>query len=190
MTGEFADRHPEGVKRIAAAGYALGNHSSSHPYFKNLTVAGRQREVRAADRTLRAAGAVRAMTPFFPLPYSETSSAYISEVNAREFADIEFTADTNGWMGIEGGMSVDRAVRRALDVLRPAGAEVDDVVAAGGERIEDPWQGLGVDHLGAAFGRAEVHLQGRPCEPLCPVMAAISPGATWRWASRTAGWLP
>lgn len=36
------------------------------------------------------------------------------------------------------------------------------MVAVGGERIEDPWQGLGVDHLGAAFGRADVHLQDRP----------------------------
>ncbi|MFD6433279.1 polysaccharide deacetylase family protein [Streptomyces venezuelae] len=119
LTGDFADRHREAVKRIAAAGHGLGNHSYSHPYFKDLTAAGRRREVRAADRALRKAGAGTALTPFFRFPYSETAPAHIKEVNALGFADIEFTADTNGWKGTQGGMTVDRAVRRAVDALRP-----------------------------------------------------------------------
>ncbi|MEU6587838.1 polysaccharide deacetylase family protein [Streptomyces sp. NPDC046881] len=119
LTGDFADRHPEVVKKLAASGYGLGNHSYSHPCFKELTAAGRRREVRAADRALRAAGAGRALTPFFRFPYSETSPAQIREVNGLGFADIEFTTDTNGWMGTAGGMTVDRAVHRALDALRP-----------------------------------------------------------------------
>ncbi|MFD8549675.1 polysaccharide deacetylase family protein [Streptomyces sp. NPDC059649] len=119
LTGDFADRYPQVVKRIAAGGYGLGNHSYSHPHFKDLTAAGVRREVRAADRALRAAGAGRALTPFFRFPYSETTPALISEVNGYGFADIEFTTDTNGWMGLGGGMSVDGAVRRALDALGP-----------------------------------------------------------------------
>ncbi|KOU13661.1 transposase [Streptomyces sp. WM6372] len=119
LTGDFADRYPQVVRRIAAAGHGLGNHSYSHPYFQDLTAAGRRDEVRAADRALRTAGAGGALTPYFRFPYSETSPAYITEVNALGFADIEFTADTNGYMGTEGGMTVDRAVSRALDALRP-----------------------------------------------------------------------
>ncbi|GGS89332.1 polysaccharide deacetylase family protein [Streptomyces cinerochromogenes] len=119
LTGDFADRYPKAVKRLAAAGHGLGNHSYSHPYFNDLTAAGRSREVRAADRALRAAGAGAALTPFFRFPYSETSAAQIKEVNGLGFADIEFTTDTNGWKGTEGGMTVGRAVRRALDALRP-----------------------------------------------------------------------
>ncbi|WP_234336017.1 polysaccharide deacetylase family protein [Streptomyces sp. NRRL S-1022] len=119
LTGDFADRYPEVVKRLATSGYGLGNHSYSHPCFDDLTAAGRSREVRAADRALRAAGAGRALTPFFRFPYSDTTPGWIGEVNALGFADIEFTTDTNGWVGTEGGMTVDRAVRRALDALRP-----------------------------------------------------------------------
>ncbi|MFJ8648886.1 polysaccharide deacetylase family protein [Streptomyces sp. NPDC093546] len=37
LTGEFADRNPQVVRRIAAAGHGLGNHSYSHPFFKDLT---------------------------------------------------------------------------------------------------------------------------------------------------------
>ncbi|MFF5482007.1 polysaccharide deacetylase family protein [Streptomyces sp. NPDC012935] len=135
LTGDFADRYPGVVKRIAAAGHGLGNHSYSHPYFADLSAQGRRREVEAADRALRAAGAGASLTPFFRFPYSETSPAQIMEVNALGFADIEFTTDTNGWMGSEGGMTVDRAVRRALDALRP-GAVLQMHVGASRGRTE------------------------------------------------------
>ncbi|MER6075115.1 polysaccharide deacetylase family protein [Streptomyces sp. NPDC001817] len=138
LTGDFAVRYPEVVRRLATAVYGLGNHSYSHPHFRDLTAAGRSREVRAADRALRAAGAGRALTPFFRFPYSETSPTQIREVNALGFADVEFTTDTNGWKGTEGGMTVDLAVRRALDSLRP-GAIVQMHVGAseGGTEVID-----------------------------------------------------
>ncbi|MFK0221035.1 polysaccharide deacetylase family protein [Streptomyces vinaceus] len=135
LTGDFADRHPEVVRRIATAGHGLGNHSYSHPYFKDLTAAGRREEVRAADRALRTAGAGAALTPYFRFPYSETSPEHITEVNGLGYADIEFTTDTNGWMGTEGGMTVDRAVGRALDALRP-GAIIQMHVGAPEGRTE------------------------------------------------------
>ncbi|MEU6389460.1 polysaccharide deacetylase family protein [Streptomyces sp. NPDC046939] len=135
LTGDFAHRYPGAVRRIVTAGHGLGNHSYSHPYFKDLTAAGRRREVLAADRALRAAGAGEALTPFFRFPYSETNFAQIREVNGLGFADIEFTTDTNGWQGTEGGMTVDRAVRRALQALRP-GAVLQMHVGASEGRTE------------------------------------------------------
>ncbi|MFF9915624.1 polysaccharide deacetylase family protein [Streptomyces sp. NPDC013457] len=119
LTGDFADRHPQAVSKIAAAGHGLANHSYSHPYFADLTEAGRREEVRATDRALRAAGAGQALTPFFRFPYGETSPTHIAEVNALGYADIEFTTDTNGWKGTAGGMTVDLAVHRAVEALRP-----------------------------------------------------------------------
>lgn len=44
LTGDFADRHPAVVRKIAAAGHGLGNHSYSHPHFKDLAKAGRQQD--------------------------------------------------------------------------------------------------------------------------------------------------
>ncbi|WP_369216704.1 polysaccharide deacetylase family protein [Streptomyces flavofungini] len=135
LTGDFAGRHPRAVRRIADAGHGLGNHSFSHPYFRKVTADVRRREVRAADRALREAGAGKALTPFFRFPYGETSPAHIREVNELGFADIEFTADTNGWKGREGGMTVDLAVGRALDALRP-GAILQMHVGASQGRTE------------------------------------------------------
>lgn len=118
LTGDFADRNPDAVRRISAAGHGLGNHSYSHPNFVDLTAYERASEVLAANRAIRtASGAVP--LPFFRFPYGETNLQHIAEVNELGFADIEFTTDTNGYLGAAGGMTADKAVQRALDGLRP-----------------------------------------------------------------------
>ncbi|MEV8532436.1 polysaccharide deacetylase family protein [Streptomyces sp. NPDC051211] len=133
LTGDFADRHPAAARTIAAAGHGLGNHSYGHPYFADLTEAERADEVLDADRAIRAAsGAVP--TPFFRFPYGETTAEHIAEVNALGFADIEFTTDTNGYLGTAGGMTVDKTVQRALDALRPGAIIQMHVGASGGQQ--------------------------------------------------------
>ncbi|MEU9115132.1 polysaccharide deacetylase family protein [Streptomyces sp. NPDC048483] len=120
LTGDFAHRYPAQARTLAAAGHGIGNHSYSHPHFAALRPSERAADVLKADRALRAATGA-APLPFFRFPYSETSPQEIAEVNALGFADIEFTTDTNGYLGTPGGMSVRRAVRRAVGALE-AGA--------------------------------------------------------------------
>ncbi|MFF7730099.1 polysaccharide deacetylase family protein [Streptomyces sp. NPDC008001] len=117
-TGDFAERHPGAVRAMAAQGFGLGNHSYSHPHFDRLGAGEAAAEVLRADRAIRAAGRVEPL-PFFRFPYSETTPGGIAVVNALGFADLEFTTDTKGYLGASGGMTADRAVRRALDAVRP-----------------------------------------------------------------------
>ncbi|MBT2386273.1 polysaccharide deacetylase family protein [Streptomyces sp. ISL-11] len=160
LTGEFAERHP-GAARAMAAEHGIGNHSYSHPLFDRLTRAEAAAEVLRADRAIRTAtGAVP--LPFFRFPFSATTPRGIADVNALGFADIEFTADTNGYLGTARSMSVEKAVARAVDALRPGeivqmhvGADGDvpgldaealprvDAVRARGYRITDPRTLLG-----------------------------------------------
>lgn len=131
LTGDFADRHPEAVRAITAAGHGIGNHSYSHPHFETLQPGERAAEVLRADRAIRAAGGTTSL-PFFRFPYGDTTPREIAEVNALGFADIEWTTDTNGHLGPVGGMTVRKAVRRALDALRP-GAIVEMHVGSDGQ---------------------------------------------------------
>ncbi|MFJ7591278.1 polysaccharide deacetylase family protein [Streptomyces sp. NPDC097617] len=117
-TGEFAEAEPAAVRAMADAGHGLGNHSHSHPYFDDLSTAERADEVRAADAAIRKASGTEPL-PFFRFPYSSTTPDSIADVNALGYAAIEFSADTNGYLGPEGGMSVDRAVERAVDAFAP-----------------------------------------------------------------------
>ncbi|WP_239070128.1 MULTISPECIES: polysaccharide deacetylase family protein [unclassified Streptomyces] len=118
LTGQFAELHPAAARSMAAAGHGIASHSYSHPHFADLTCSGREREVRLADQALRAAIGT-APLPFFRFPYGETNAQQVAEVNAMGFANIEWTDDTNGYLGTAGGMTVQKAVNRALNSLAP-----------------------------------------------------------------------
>ncbi|WP_258310079.1 polysaccharide deacetylase family protein [Streptomyces sp. CG 926] len=132
-TGTFAEARPAAVRSIADAGHGLGNHSYSHPYFRNLSTTERGDEVRAADEAIRAAAGTEPL-PFFRFPYSATTPDAIADVNDLGYAAIEFSADTNGYLGPQGGMSVDKAVERAVDAFAP-GAIIQMHVGSNGAGV-------------------------------------------------------
>ncbi|MFD0413823.1 polysaccharide deacetylase family protein [Streptomyces sp. NPDC127108] len=116
-TGRYAETHPSAVRAMGAE-HGLGNHSHSHPYFDGLSTAARAREVRRADAAIRAASGTEPL-PFFRFPYSSTTTASVADVNALGYAAIEFTTDTNGYLGPGRGMTVERVVGRAVAALAP-----------------------------------------------------------------------
>ncbi|MGI5341181.1 polysaccharide deacetylase family protein [Streptomyces sp. CA-181903] len=115
-TGRFAERHPDAVRAMARR-HGIGSHSHTHPHFSRLTRAEAEEEVTAADRALRATGVVP--LPFFRFPYGETTPRTIAHVNSLGYADIEWTTDTKGYLGTPGGMTIQQAVKRVADALRP-----------------------------------------------------------------------
>ncbi|MGP3690027.1 polysaccharide deacetylase family protein [Streptomyces sp. IBSNAI002] len=131
-TGDFADTHPAAVRAMGAA-HGLGNHSYSHPYFRDLSTEERAEEVRRADAAIREASGTEPL-PFFRFPYSATTRDAVADVNDLGYAAIEFTADTNGYLGPSGGMTVDKAVGRAVDALRP-GAIIQMHVGGNGDGV-------------------------------------------------------
>lgn len=133
LTGEFAEAEPAAVRAMADAGHGLGNHSYSHPYFDDLSTAARTEEVRSAHAAIRTASGTEPL-PLFRFPYSSTTPQAITDVNALGYAAIEFSADTNGYLGPAGGMTVDKAVKRAVDAFRP-GAIIQMHVGSRGDGI-------------------------------------------------------
>lgn len=134
-TGAFADAHPGAVRTIGAA-HGLGNHSYSHPYFRDLTTAQRVEEVRRADAAIRTASGTEPL-PFFRFPYSATTRDSVADVNDLGYAAIEFTADTNGYLGPQGGMTVEAAARRAIEALTPGAIIQMHVGSNGGGAVLD-----------------------------------------------------
>lgn len=131
-TGAFARAHPAAV-RVMAAAHGLGNHSYSHLYFDDLDTSERQDEVRRADAAIREASGAEPL-PFFRFPYSATTDESVADVNDLGYAVVEFTTDTAGYLGPEGGMTVDRVVRRAVDALAP-GAVLQMHVGSTGDGV-------------------------------------------------------
>lgn len=49
VTGSYVDKNPELVKRMAAEGHLIGNHSLSHPSFPKLSDEQKKREIQGLD---------------------------------------------------------------------------------------------------------------------------------------------
>ena len=107
LTGAFIQRYPALVKRMAAEGHELGNHTMNHPHFApgmkrdpKWTRERFQRELLDADAALvRLLG--RPMDPFWRAPYGEHTAEirrWAEELGYRHIGWSE-GADTLDWAG-------------------------------------------------------------------------------------------
>ena len=107
LTGAFIQRYPALVKRMAAEGHELGNHTMNHPHFApgmrrdpKWTRERVQHELLEADATLvRLLG--RPMDPFWRAPYGEHTveiRRWAEELGYRHVGWSE-GADTLDWAG-------------------------------------------------------------------------------------------
>ncbi|WP_406208237.1 polysaccharide deacetylase family protein [Kitasatospora sp. NBC_01560] len=86
---------PDEVRRIAAAGHELGNHSWSHPFLPDLT-AGQLRE--QLDRTAEAVARVTGETPTrFRPPYGALSPEVPAALEGRPTILTMFDVDSRDW---------------------------------------------------------------------------------------------
>jgi cellulose synthase/poly-beta-1,6-N-acetylglucosamine synthase-like glycosyltransferase/peptidoglycan/xylan/chitin deacetylase (PgdA/CDA1 family) len=73
VTGEQMAKNPELMQRLVREGFALGNHSLTHPDVNSATPFRQQAELALADRVMRAETGVYAA--FFRLPYEGSDEA-------------------------------------------------------------------------------------------------------------------
>lgn len=132
VTGQFARRYPADVQAISAAGHPVGNHSDSHPDFTQTTTAEIQRQLAAAEASIRAATG-HAATPLFRFPYGARNAEDIRVVNDAGYVPFRWTVDTLGWKGTTGGQSAESVRARVLGAAQPGeivlmrvGANPDD----------------------------------------------------------------
>ena len=66
LVGSRAVQHPDLIRRIAAEGHSIGNHTHAHVDCSTLSVDGMMDELSATDQTFRDAGVEVQNTPFRP----------------------------------------------------------------------------------------------------------------------------
>ncbi|MFC5911116.1 polysaccharide deacetylase family protein [Streptacidiphilus monticola] len=112
LCGEPAERHPELVRSIQAAGHRLGNHSRTHPYLTRL----QDDEVRA-ELTATQAGVAEATgsapTLFRP-PYLDTDARIAALAGEFGLTEVGCTLDTRDWAGLP-AEDIAAAADRAAD---------------------------------------------------------------------------
>jgi peptidoglycan/xylan/chitin deacetylase (PgdA/CDA1 family) len=165
LTGEFIRRYPELVRRIAADGHEVGNHTDTHPHLTSFAADGRQATRRGVDRAFLAGELARTarlyrettgrvMAPLWRAPFGEHNAEIRRWAAEQGYWHVGWTGGRGGldgldWIsdpGARGYQSADallrRLVRRAENggiVLLHLGSDRSEPVA---ERIDVLLDGL------------------------------------------------
>lgn len=162
LTGAFIQRYPDLVKRMAAEGHELGNHTMNHPHFApgmkrdpKWTRERVQRELLEADAALvRLLG--RPMDPYWRAPYGEHTAEirrWAEELGYRHVGWSE-GADTLDWATPRERRlyrSGDAILQRLQKRLDRDGDGIIVLMHLGSERVEKDRPSAG---LGAFMDRA------------------------------------
>ncbi len=120
MTGQWAEANPALVRRMAAAGDQLINHTYSHSSFTGFSTDGRamSRAQRLAEID-RTDAIIQSLTgastkPYFRPPYGDLDSSVLDDVGANGYSVTAMWAvDSLGWNGLGPGAITERTLRLA-----------------------------------------------------------------------------
>lgn len=95
MTGGWIKSYPEDVKKIAAAGHDIGNHSENHKQMSQLTAEACREEIQGPHDKVSALTGIE-MTLFRP-PYGDYNNQLIETSNSMGYHVIQWSVDSLDW---------------------------------------------------------------------------------------------
>lgn len=113
LVGIWVDKYPELVKEIAARGHEIGNHSSSHAHFTQISESKIRQELRDCSDKIEALTGVRP-TLFRP-PYGDYNSKVVTVVRDEGYECVQWSVDSQDWKN----RGVDDLVKRATKDIKP-----------------------------------------------------------------------
>jgi peptidoglycan/xylan/chitin deacetylase (PgdA/CDA1 family) len=118
LTGDWVRTFPALAAEVAISGFAVGNHSNTHPHFPALTDARVASEVRTAEAAVLRSSGVDPR-PLFRFPYGDVNARVLGDVNRLGYVAVRWTIDSLGWKGTSGGMTVQRVIDRVVGGVEP-----------------------------------------------------------------------
>ena len=113
VVGDWAEKYPESVKALAAAGNEVMNHSSNHAHFSSLSSEQIREDLSACNEKI---SALTGVTPsLFRCPYGEYDDHVIQAVEAMGMTAVQWDVDSLDWKGI----TSEEISRRVLQNVRP-----------------------------------------------------------------------
>lgn len=95
VTGEFAEKYPEDVRKFAAAGHEIANHSDLHPHVKGLNIADLIADTKSAAAKIKlAAGSEPTL---YRSPYGEYDNNAVTTVEGMGYRMIQWSVDSLDW---------------------------------------------------------------------------------------------
>ncbi len=121
LIGESAERNPDVVRRMAAAGHTVAHHTWSHAHLNKMptdeAISQIDRGIRADEIAERGKAAPVPTTPFFRFPYFESTPALLDILQSRGIAVFGADFWASDWEPMEPARQYDLICER----LRAAG---------------------------------------------------------------------
>ena len=100
IVGDWVDKFPEAVKKIANAGREIANHSNTHPHVNNLSEEENIQEIqKCADKIENLTGQ---KTVLYRAPYGEYNNTVIQATKEASHVAIQWNLDTLDYTGLTG----------------------------------------------------------------------------------------
>lgn len=113
LVGFWVDKYPDMVKRIAAEGHEVQNHSTTHPHSNQLT------EDKIVEELITTGNKIKELTaqePFlFRPPFGEYSNKVINAATRAGYMTIQWDVDSLDWKET----SADEIAKRVLKQVKP-----------------------------------------------------------------------
>lgn len=110
VTGQWAQKNPELLKKMSAAGHSIQNHGFKHCHFNRLKQEEIQSEIRQADKIISAI--TGSSTRYFASPYGEFDDHLVKAVTDMDYGFIMWSVDTVDWKRPSPQTIHDRVLKR------------------------------------------------------------------------------
>lgn len=109
LTGIWVKKYPDMVKKIAAAGHELGNHSTTHPHCASLSEEEIKKELLENEEMIYKLTGKR--TRLFRPPFGEYNDTVITTAENMGYQVIQWSVDSLDWQEIGVEAVVDRVLK-------------------------------------------------------------------------------
>ena len=106
MVGEWVEKFPEAVKKIAEQGHEIGNHSDTHPHVNQMTLEKNEEQIKlCADKIEKITGK---RSVLYRGPYGEYNDVVIKASESQNHKTIQWSLDTLDYKGLTQSQMWDR----------------------------------------------------------------------------------
>lgn len=106
MVGDWIDKFPDAVKKIAQNGHEIANHSNTHSHVNNLSLEKNMEQIKACADKIEKLTGIR--STLYRGPYGEYNDTVIKAAEAENHKVIQWSQDTLDYKGLTGNEMWDR----------------------------------------------------------------------------------
>ena len=106
MVGDWVDKYPEYVKKIANANHEIANHSNTHPHVNNLSYEQNVEEIKKCNEEIKKL--TRKEVKLYRCPYGEYNDTVIKAATDNDYKVIQWSIDSLDYQGLDTSQMWDR----------------------------------------------------------------------------------